>query len=304
MKIAFINALTELAKNDKDVVLVTGDLGFGTFETFEEKFPGQYFNVGIAEQSMIGIASGLAKAGKKVFVYSIGNFVTLRCLEQIRNDACYHNLNVNLVSQGGGFTYGALGMSHHATEDLGIMRMLPNVTICAPSNAVNTYEAVFQLVDIEGVGYLRLEKSTNNEFQVLPLTISKPNLIKSGSNILLIATGGIVEEAINAAKKSDSNIAVMDFHTIKPINEHALKDILNGFSVVITIEEHQRTGGLGSIIAEVIVDHNIKCKLIRMGIDDELISIVGDQQYLRKMNGIDTSSILTVINNSLTGKYF
>ena len=180
MRSKFIEALTHLAEKDKNVVLITGDLGFGAFEGFEARFPEQYFNVGIAEQAMIGIASGLAKAGKTVFVYSIGNFVTLRCLEQIRNDACYHALNVNLVSQGGGFTYGSLGMSHHATEDIGIMRILPNVTICVPSNAQNTYEATEQLARVSGVSYLRLEKNAECDIHYPALELGKPNKILSG----------------------------------------------------------------------------------------------------------------------------
>ena len=122
MRDAFINALTDLAENDKDIVLLTGDLGFGVFEEFEARFPGQYFNVGIAEQNMMGLAAGLSLEGKKVVAYSIGNFASLRCLEQIRNDACYHDASITIVASGGGFSYGSLGMSHHTTEDLAIFR--------------------------------------------------------------------------------------------------------------------------------------------------------------------------------------
>ncbi len=296
MRAGFINALTELAESDKDIVLITGDLGFGAFEPFEERFPEQYFNVGIAEQSMIGVASGLAKAGKKVFVYSIGNFVTLRCLEQIRNDAIYHDLNVNLVSQGGGFTYGALGMSHHATEDLAIMRALPNVEVIAPSNVQNSYDAVMQLANRKGVSYLRLEKAVKMSLASPKLVIGRPNLIKSGKDILLVSSGGILEEALIASDKVLLNVGILDLHTLKPLDKVELVRILEGYSLVISIEEHQKTGGIGSLLLEVISDYGINIKVKRIGIDDMLVSLVGDQKYLRKKLSIDYSAIIKLIN--------
>ena len=150
MRNAFLNSLICIAEKDKDLILLTGDLGFGLFDDFESRFPGQFFNVGIAEQNMTGIAAGLALEGKKVFTYSLANFPTLRCLEQIRNDVCYHNLNVNIVTSGGGFSYGQLGMSHHATEDISIMRALPNVTVVVPSNAWEASHATKELYNSEG----------------------------------------------------------------------------------------------------------------------------------------------------------
>ncbi|WP_165942920.1 transketolase family protein [Marinomonas flavescens] len=301
MRAKFIEALTYLASSNKDIVLVTGDLGFGSFEQFEKKFPGQYFNAGIAEQSMIGIASGLAKAGKIVFVYSIGNFVTMRCLEQIRNDACYHDLNVNLVSQGGGFTYGALGMSHHATEDIAIMRALPNMTICAPSCSKDTYDAVLQLIDIKGPSYLRLEKANTNEHSdnSLSYEIGIPKMLKEGKDILLIATGGVVNEVLDAAVTvgDELNVSVFDFHTIKPINHHIILQEIKKYKYVVSIEEHQVNGGLGSLIAEIIAENNVDVFFKRLGINDELITLVGDQAYLRDNIGIDKNSIVSFLRN-------
>ena len=160
MRDAFLDKLTRLASKDKDIVLLTADLGFGVFEDFESQFPGQYFNVGVAEQNMTGLASGLALEGKKVITYSIGNFPTLRCLEQIRNDACYHNLNITIVASGGGFSYGPLGMSHHATEDIAILRALPAMSVTAPGTAWEAGEAIEVLIKNKGVSYLRLDKTT------------------------------------------------------------------------------------------------------------------------------------------------
>ena len=156
MRDNFLNSLTKLAESDKEIILLTGDLGFGVFENFEKNFPGQYFNVGVAEQNMIGLATGLALEGKKVVTYSIGNFGTLRCLEQIRNDACYHDVNITIVANGGGFSYGSLGMSHHTTEDLSIMRALPNISVVAPCTEHEASEATTAMITKGGVGYLRL----------------------------------------------------------------------------------------------------------------------------------------------------
>jgi len=301
MRTAFINALTELAKNDKDVVLITGDLGFGTFEPFEERFPGQYFNVGIAEQSMIGIASGLAKAGKKVFVYSIGNFVTLRCLEQIRNDACYHNLNVNLVCQGGGFTYGALGMSHHATEDLAIMRVLPEVTVVAPSNSTHTEQAVKSVIMESGVSYLRLEKDLGENETSTPFKLGFPDYKSSNSDVLVIAIGSIVSEAFKAQTllTGIKKISVLDFHTLSQYDESYVFNTIKKYKLIITLEEHQKVGGLGSVISDLIVEKQLCIKLKKMAINNKLISEVGNQSYLRKVNGLDAITLVNLIKSEL-----
>ena len=303
MKASFIRALTELAEKDKDIVLITGDLGFGVFEPFEERFPDQYFNVGIAEQSMIGIACGLAKAGKKVFVYSIGNFVTLRCLEQIRNDAIYHGLNVNLVCQGGGFTYGQLGVSHHATEDLAIIRALPEVVIVAPSNTFQVIEAVKKLNEIQAVSYLRLEKVSNGkQITSEQFSLGKPVYIDFQADVLIIAIGSIVSEALEAQLSLSDlvKVSVLDFHTLRPYDKSYVLSILKQHKLIISLEEHQINGGLGSLLAEIIVESQLPLKLKRMGIDNKLISEVGDQNYLRSINYIDSVSIIKYIKEELS----
>ena len=196
MRDNFLNSLTKLAESDKEIILLTGDLGFGVFENFEKNFPGQYFNVGVAEQNMIGLATGLALEGKKLVTYSIGNFGTLRCLEQIRNDACYHDLNITIVANGGGFSYGSLGMSHHTTEDLSIMRALPNISVIAPCTELEASEATTAMITKGGVGYLRLDKdSAKNCFSNEPFVIGKSRRYKEGKDLTLIATGGILSEA-------------------------------------------------------------------------------------------------------------
>lgn len=304
MRDAFLKSLTSMAENDKDIVLLTADLGFGVFEEFESRFPGQYFNVGVAEQNMTGVATGLALEGKKVFTYSIGNFPTLRCLEQIRNDAGYHNANVTVVASGGGFSYGALGMSHHCTEDIAIMRALPNVSVVAPGTIWEAGEATRLLAGQDGVGYLRLDKTQaddNGGDVGGGFEIGQSRCLREGSDITLIATGGILEEAVKAAEclaEKSINCRVLSFHSIKPIDTDAIKKAVAETGGVITIEEHNIVGGLGSAVSEVCMDLGIKPdKFKRIGLNDVYSSVVGSQAYLRKYYGMDSDSIIKTIQD-------
>ena len=296
-----MKALFELANNNKDVVLITGDLGFGLFEDFSEKFPSQFVNIGIAEQNMIGVSTGLALEGKIVFVYSIGNFPTLRCLEQIRNDACYHNLNINIICMGAGFSYGALGMSHHATEDIAIMRSLPGTTVISPSTEDEAYFSTIELSKRNGVGYLRLDKSkvSKRKKSKSELEIGKGNILKDGSDYTIIACGGIVEEALLAADDLDKNnisCKVVSMHTIKPIDKALIQDCVKNSKGIVSLEEGNITGGLGSAILEACLKNGeFPLKMKTLGINDEYVSIVGSQEYLRDSVGISKRFIVNTI---------
>ena len=303
MRDAFINALTELAEKDKDIVLLTGDLGFGVFEEFENRFPDQYFNVGVAEQNMIGLATGLSLEGKKVIAYSIGNFASLRCLEQIRNDASYHDTNVTIVASGGGFSYGSLGMSHHTTEDIAILRAIPNMTVVAPCTKNDAMEATKELINRKGVGYLRLDKTAAEDSSADPFIIGKSRIFKDGTDLTLIATGGILEEAILAANELKSfnlNIKIIGIHTVKPIDSKEILRSASHTGGLVVIEEHNKDGGLGSAIAEVCVDNNVlPKKFLRIGLDNTFSSIVGSQHYLREQYNIDHKAIVTSVKKLL-----
>ena len=297
MRDNFINALINLAKNDKDIVLLTGDLGFRVFEKFESSFPGQYFNVGVAEQNMTGVATGLSLEGKKVVTYSIGNFVTLRCLEQIRNDACYHNVNISIVANGGGFSYGSLGMSHHTTEDLAILRALPNISVVAPCTAEEAGEAITAMIMNGGTGYLRLDKSSAKDcFSEDPFVIGKSRRYKEGKDITLIATGSILGEANTASielKKIGIEARVVGMHSIKPIDVDEIIDAVSNTGGIVTIEEHNKDGGLGSAVSEVCMDLGmIPRKFLRIGLENKYSSIVGSQLYLRSRYDMDSVSII------------
>jgi len=300
-----MKALYELASNNKHIMLITADLGFNMVEDFAKKFPNQFINVGIAEQNMIGIASGLALEGKIVYVYSIGNFPTLRCLEQIRNDASYHNLNINIICMGAGFSYGVLGMSHHATEDIAIMRALPGVTVISPSTSHEAYYATIDLSNNNGVGYLRLDKSKveiNNELEH-KFEIGKGNILNEGSDYIIFACGGIVEEALSAAtvlEKENIGCRVVSMHSIKPIDSSLIYDAVINYKGIISLEEGSITGGLGSAILEECLSIGyFPSKMKMLGIEDEFISIVGSQKFLRDSVGISEKFIVKAINEMI-----
>src|SRR3989338_10407397 len=296
MRDCFIATLTELAGKDPRLMLITGDLGFGVLDKFEKKFPKQYLNAGVAEQNMTGIASGLGLEGWTVFTYSIANFPILRCLEQIRNDAAYHDVNVNIASIGGGFSYGALGFSHHATEDLAIMRALPNVCVVAPSDLWEVSEATKALASSHGVGYLRLDKShaktdTPNEKFIL----GKARKLREGNHLTLICCGGIMEETLVAAdqiKKDGFNCRVLSMHTIKPIDEEAIRSACYETGGILTTEEHSIVGGLGSSVSEVILEGGFDCSVFyRIGLRKGFSTIVGSQKHLMKVYEMDADAI-------------
>jgi transketolase len=297
MRDAFVARLCGLAARDDRIVLMTGDLGFKTFDEFRDRFPKRFINAGVAEQNMIGLATGLALEGRVVFAYSIANFATIRCLEQIRNDAAYHQVDVKVVAAGGGFTYGALGVSHHATEDLAIMRALPGITIVAPGDTYESGEATEALANTPGVGYLRLDRAGTTGFSGMaePFKLGKARLVWPGSDCSIIAVGGIVSEALLAAQHLSSlgiSTRVLSMHTVKPLDIQALTDAARETKILCTLEEHVLNGGLGGAVAEALLDAGVvPVRLIRIGLCDQFSSVVGSQGYLRGIYGLDARSI-------------
>jgi transketolase len=298
---AFIGKLSELAETNPKIFLITGDLGFGVLDKFAEKFPHQYLNAGVAEQNMTGIAAGMALEGRIVFNYSIANFPTLRCLEQIRNDVCYHEANVKIVSIGGGFSYGALGMSHHATEDLSILRSIPKLTILAPGDIWETINATEELVNTKGACYLRIDKSLpeNPPSTEEPFKIGKARMVRQGSDITLISTGGILGETIDAAEELSGHgieCRVLSMHTLNPLDHDAIISASKETGGIVSVEEHTIEGGLGGMIAEVCLDQQEVPEIFyRMGLRAGFSSIVGSQSYLRKKYGLDKEAIVSKV---------
>jgi transketolase len=304
MRNAFLKALIETAEQNPKLMLLTADLGFGLFEPFVEKFPHQYLNVGVAEQNMMGIATGLSQKGYTVFAYSIANFGVLRPYEQIRNDLCYHDANVKIVVSGGGLSYGALGMSHHATEDIAVMRVLPNMQILTPCDDFDAYAGTHYFAKQPGPAYIRLEKgSVSQGIQPLNANFTPGELtyFRKGKDCVIFAYGTIVYEALKAANQLHAtgiDATVIHLSTLKPLNHEAIISEINKHKQVISLEEHSITGGLGSILAEIIADHGLRPqRFIRMGMPNLFSSIVGSQEFLRQYYKMDATAIEQQIRN-------
>jgi transketolase len=303
MRDHLVNALGEAASNNKNIVLITGDLGFGVLNDYIKNYPQQFINAGVAEQNMTGIAAGLGMDGKIVFTYSIGNFNTLRCLEQIRNDACYHNANVNIVSVGGGFSYGALGYSHHATEDIAIMRAIPNLRVFTPCDFWEVEEIVKSVIKSGGVNYIRVDKSSapNSNQKDEVFEVGKARIIKEGTDFSILVAGGIMEFALQAYEellKIGISCRIVSMHTIKPIDRQVIIDCALQTKGIVTLEEHSIIGGLGSAVSEVLMQEEIYPKRFKMlGLDSKFSTIVGSQNYLRNVNNLSTEHIIAAIKS-------
>lgn len=305
MRDTFVRTLVELAKKNKNIELVTGDLGFGVLKPFWEQCPDQFTNAGIAEQNMTTVAAGMALEGKTVFTYSIGNFPTLRCLEQIRNDCAYHNANVKIVCIGGGFVYGSLGMSHQATEDLAIMRALPDVVVMAPGDLVEAEECTKAIAVYEGTAYLRLGRGGEKRIhdKIENFQIGKAIKVHDGEKVAIFSTGGIFEEVTVAyieLVNRGYHPAVYTFPTVKPIDRDVIERIASEFETIVTCEEHNIVGGFGSAVAEVIGElKGLRANLLRIGLNDKYSVRVGNQKYLMQQYGMDGKAIFSKINAAL-----
>ena len=304
MRDTFVKTLLEIAKKDKNVYIITGDLGFGVLKPFWEELPNQIINAGIAEQNMTSIAAGLALQGKTVYTYSIGNFPTLRCIEQIRNDCAYHNANVKVVCVGGGFVYGSLGMSHHATEDIAMMRALPDVAVLAPGDLVEAECATKAIYEYQGTCYLRLGRGGEKRIheKIEGFAIGKAIEIKKGEKVAVFSTGAIFDEVNDACeelKKQGINPTIYTFPSVKPIDKDVILECAKTHKAIITVEEHNLSGGFGSAVAEVLSESDgVKAKLVRIALDDRYSCIVGSQKYLRKQYSIDSKAIIEKIKEN------
>lgn len=305
MRDTFVKTLIDIAKKDKNVHLITGDLGFGVLKPFWEQLPDQFTNAGIAEQNMTSFAAGMALEGKTVFTYSIGNFPTLRAIEQIRNDCAYHNANVKIICVGGGFVYGSLGMSHHATEDLAIMRALPDVTVLAPGDLMEAECATKAIYEHQGTCYLRLgrggEKRIHDKLD--NFEIGKAIKIKDGEKVAVFSTGAIFDEALEASDiliAEGLKPALYTFPTVKPIDRKTIEECARNYDLIVTVEEHNIIGGFGSAVSEVLAEKaGKKARVLRIGLNDKYSSIVGSQKYLRDMYGMSSSKIVEKVKGVL-----
>ena len=296
MRDAFVKSLLEEAKVDKNIILITGDLGFGVLDEFQKELPTQFINSGVNEQAMMGMAAGIASTGKRVFVYSIGNFPTLRCLEQIRNDICLMNNSVVVVSVGSGYAYGPQGYTHHALEDIAVMRALPNLEVVIPADPIETKLVTKFLAGTKSPSYLRLGKSNEQNFNQGELMISpgRFNEIISGESGTILFVGSVGKIALNAARemlKSGLSVAVASVPFLMSLDkEYLIRAALKG--PIVTIEEHSSRGGFGSAILEFLNAEKISASVGIVASEQRNLSQIGDQEFLREQNSVHEKKII------------
>lgn len=302
MRDCFIELLRQEALKRKNIMLLTGDLGFGVLNKYRDTLPRQFLNIGIAEQNMTGIATGLALEGCKVFTYSIGNFCTLRCLEQIRNDVCYHCADVKIISVGSGLGYGSLGMSHHATEDVAIMRAIPNIKIYSPADYSEICACVRDLVETKGPGYIRLAKVKVDLTETRCVKVDTCNIVGSilNSKLVLLTHGSMLKMAQDIIKGLNVPCDLYTIPQLKPLPWGSLQKILKGRSYVITLEEHNLCGGFGSSICEFLADNQINLPVVRLGLPDQFISVGGTANELMEYVGLSTKNCIDKINSRIS----
>ena len=307
MRNAFADALTKLSQDDPRIVMLSGDIGNRLFDKFRAAHPDRFYNCGVAEQNMMGLAAGMAMSGHRPVVYTIAPFVTTRCLEQIRTDVCYHNVPVTVVSVGAGLSYAGLGPSHHACEDIAMLRVLPNMKVVCPGDAFEVRAALAAAFRQDGPVYIRMGKKgepvvhaeTPSAFR-----IGKALPIKPGSQICILSNGTMLPEALEAAQHLDEaglSTEVLSFHTVKPLDEDALRRAFSQFQLVATVEEHSLIGGFGSAVAEWLIDNRIDAsKLVRIGAPDAFFKQSGEQEFAREQLNLSGHQIADRLRRRIT----
>lgn len=297
MRAAFVQTLCELASEDPRIVLLTGDLGYLALEPFKDAFPGRFFNAGVAEQNMVGVATGLAEAGFVPYVYSIVPFASLRTYEFIRNGPIHHRLPVRIVGVGGGFEYSTNGISHYGLEDIGVMRIQPGITVVAPADSLQTRSCFRVMKDLPGPVYFRIGKDDKKIVPGLDGRFSPDDvqIIREGKDLLLLAMGSISPTVPGIAETLQSqgiSATIGILSTFNPAPKQAILELVKAFPAVVTIEAHFINGGLGSLIAEVIAENVIPCRLHRCGVTRQLDGRTGSLEFMHSQHNLSPEAIV------------
>lgn len=300
MRSTFIDCLIKQARIDSRIFLITPDVGFSVLEKFADEFPDRYLNVGIAEQNAVSVAAGLALSGMRPYVYSMVPFVTMRCFEQVRVDIAYMKTNVVLVGIGGGLTYGPAGATHHSIEDIAIMRALPNMTVCAPGDPIETRAILEQSFAYNGPLYIRLGRNGEPPIHADNITfkIGEALQLSDGSDLALITTGNMLElgkRVVEVLQTQGRTATLLSMPTIKPFDREAVKMLISSGMPIATLEEHTVIGGLGSAVAEIIAESGQGVIFRRIGLPDEYSHTVGSQEYLRSHFGLTLENIVATL---------
>jgi transketolase len=305
MRNTFIATLTALARDDPNVWLLCGDLGYSVLEPFAERFPERYLNIGVAEQNMAGIAAGIALSGKTVFIYSIGNFPTLRCLEQIRNDICYHEADVKVVSVGAGFAYGSQGYTHHAVEEVAILSTLPGMEVFVPCDPAEVRSATRLIAVSRRPSYLRLSRAGEPLLgPEEPGDVRHPRFLRPGKDVLLLASGPIAAAGLAASETlagEGLDVGVVSVTCVKPLDEAFVRNITLETRLVVTLEEHILRGGLYTTVAALLASKPRRPPILGLGIPEPTgkISKAGDREMLLAAAGLSASAIAVRIKRAL-----
>jgi transketolase len=297
MRNAFAAEITALAGEDERIVLLSGDIGNRLFDEFKKRHPKRFFNCGVAEANMVGVAAGLAASGFRPVGYTITPFITTRCLEQIRVDVCYHNVPVVLVGVGAGLSYASLGSTHHACEDIAFLRVLPGMAVLCPGDPWEVRQALRAAVKRDGPVYIRMGKKGEPAVHrdPPPFEIGRAIVVRDGGDVCLLAAGTILPVAVAAAERlagAGVSARVVSFHTVKPLDEAALADAFDRFDVVATVEEHSLLGGLGGAVAEWLADHpGRRARLVRIGTPDAFVHEGGEHEHARAHVGLSAEAI-------------
>jgi transketolase len=306
MRNAFADELTKLGDEDPRIVMLSGDIGNRLFDKFKAKHPSRFFNCGVAEANMMGVAAGMAMNGLRPVAYTITPFVTTRCLEQIRTDVCYHEAPVTIVAVGAGLAYSGLGPSHHACEDIAFLRSIPNMVVICPGDAFEVRAALRAAMRQDRPVYIRMGKKGEPVVHAGPIEnfqIGKAIPVSDGKDVCLLSTGNMLPEAIEAAHRlGEKGISaqVVSFHTVKPLDEAFLKEAFDRFTLVATIEEHSLIGGFGAAVSEWLTDSRTTNRnFVRFGTPDAFFKKSGEQEYAREMLGLSAHQIADKIIHAL-----
>lgn len=296
MRIRFNETLAKIADQNPNVYLVVGDVSPVAFPTFTKNYPERFINVGIAEANMIGVASGLALSGKIPILYTIGTFMTMRCYEQIRDDLCFQNLNVKLVGVGGGIVYSTLGATHHSTEDIAIMKVIPNMTVMVPCDPLEAEKCAMAAVEHSGPVYIRMGKAGEPKLhpENFSFEFGKANYLREGRHFTIVSAGIIQRYVVEAAEvlaKAGIETTIVNMHTIKPLDKEAIR-LAAKRGPILTVEEHQVSSGLGSSVAEILAEEGFHVPFRRLGLQDTFIEGYGDWEYLLGKANLTTKDIV------------
>jgi len=303
MRGTFVKTLMKMMEKDKNIMVISADMGFNTLEILQDKFPERFINVGVSEANAVGISAGLALSGYTVFLYAQASFVTLRCFEQIRLDIASSNMNIKIIGSSSGFTLSQYGVSHFALEDVSAMRSLPNMTVLCPGDLYEAEEVTRLSNSLKGPVYIRIGRTNEDlDVHVHPkkpkIKIGEPIIIKKGSGPVIVSTGSMLffaKEVVEKLSAKNISASLVSLPTIKPLNQNKILNLFKNNKTIYVLEEHSAIGGLGSAISEIVTDRGLPYRVVRLGTKDKFTHVTGSRKYLLGLHGLTTDKIASSI---------